>query len=661
MLRTVVRYQNQLLLLVLSLIVFAPSFWLGHIPGDSSKYNVAWLAEFSDALFGGVLYPRWLPGMNAGLGGADFYFYGPMPFYLGAPFTLIASEKLAVVLLSWLLCLLSGLAMYRFARDHVGLHGGALAAIFYMIAPYHLILAIMTRNVIGEQAAFIFMPLALAFADQLGRSPRAAIWLALAFAGLAYSHLATTLLFTPLLVVYCLLRAARENDARILAQAVCAGGLGVLLTAAYVLPALTLDAMIFPAFWDALKPDENFLFAETGEIAGRIPHFRLILHLVAGALIAGTLALMLYLATTHRQRRLRFWGVAAILYILLNFEISAPLWNAVDLFDRIQFPWRSLTVVELCAAMLAAYAIVTSSFWLFLAAMVGFGVYQACQNLFRFAATDAAPDAYKPKAMSYVLAGGLAAAFVSPALAATFSDALAPTPFAGAYLALAGLNAIGALPLLFFKRAPATDGTRLENSRPRKSIWQALSTPGVAPAILCSAAAYGAMTLMMASTSGAMIACGHAPSDAVMVISAHVLAMFGPSFFTGSLILRFGHRASILAGLALMAASALAAQTGLGLAPFSIALILLGVGWNFAFIGSSALLEAARRKEDQARVQAVNEVVVFGLMAIAALASGGLLSAVGWSWVTLSLLPVLAIAAGVMSIAKLRGGVVTRP
>ena len=357
MLRTVVRYQNQLLLLVLSLIVFAPSFWLGHIPGDSSKYNVAWLAEFSDALFGGVLYPRWLPGMNAGLGGADFYFYGPMPFYLGAPFTLIASEKLAVVLLSWLLCLLSGLAMYRFARDHVGLHGGALAAIFYMIAPYHLILAIMTRNVIGEQAAFIFMPLALAFADQLGRSPRAAIWLALAFAGLAYSHLATTLLFTPLLVVYCLLRAARENDARILAQAVCAGGLGVLLTAAYVLPALTLDAMIFPAFWDALKPDENFLFAETGEIAGRIPHFRLILHLVAGALIAGTLALMLYLATTRRQRRLRFWGVAAIFYILLNFEISAPLWNAVDLFDRIQFPWRSLTVVELCAAMLAAYAI----------------------------------------------------------------------------------------------------------------------------------------------------------------------------------------------------------------------------------------------------------------------------------------------------------------
>ncbi len=352
-----VRYQNQLLLLGLSLIVFAPSFWLGHIPGDSSKYNVAWLAEFSDELFSGVIYPRWLPGMNAGLGGADFYFYGPLPFYLGAPFTLIASEKMAVVLLSWFMCLLSGLAMYRFARAHVGLHGGTLAAILYMIAPYHLILTVMTRNVIGEQAAFIFMPLTLAFADQIGKSPRAMIWLALAFAGLAYSHLATTLLFTPLLVIYCLHRAVAARDARIVAQAVCAGVLGVLMTAAYVLPALTLDTMIFPAFWDVLKPVENFLFADTGALAGRIPSFRLILHLVAGALMVVTLAVMLYLALTRRRRPLHFWGAMALIYIVLNFEISAPLWNAVDLFDRVQFPWRSLTVLELCAAMLAAYAI----------------------------------------------------------------------------------------------------------------------------------------------------------------------------------------------------------------------------------------------------------------------------------------------------------------
>lgn len=352
-----VRYQNQLLLLGLSLIIFAPSFWLGHIPGDSSKYNVAWLAEFSDTLFSGVIYPRWLPGMNAGLGGADFYFYGPMPFYIGAPFTLIASEKMAVVLLSWGMCLLSGLAMYRFARAHVGLHGGTLAAILYMIAPYHLILAVMTRNVIGEQAAFIFMPLTLAFADLLGKSPRAMIWLALAFAGLAYSHLATTLLFAPLLVIYCLRRAVAARDTRILAQAVCAGVLGVLMSAAYVLPALTLDGMIFPSFWDALKPDENFLFGEVGELAARIPNFRMILHLVAGSLMSVTIALMLYLALTRRGRLLWFWGVAALIYILLNFQISAPLWNALDLFDRIQFPWRSLTVLELCAAMLAAYAI----------------------------------------------------------------------------------------------------------------------------------------------------------------------------------------------------------------------------------------------------------------------------------------------------------------
>lgn len=295
--------------------------------------------------------------MNAGLGGADFYFYGPMPFYIGAPFTLIASEKMAVVLLSWCMCLLSGLAMYRFARTHVGLHGGTLAAILYMVAPYHLILAIMTRNVIGEQAAFVFIPLALAFADQLGKSPRAMIWLALAFAGLAYSHLATTLLFSPLLVIYCLRRGVQAKGARILAEAVCAGILGVLLTAAYVLPALTLDEMLFPSFWDALKPAENFLFSKGGKLSDRVPNFRLILRLAAGALLVITVSIILFLAITGRQRHLRFWGVVAACYILLNFEISAPLWNAVGLFDRIQFPWRSLSIVELGAEMLAAYAI----------------------------------------------------------------------------------------------------------------------------------------------------------------------------------------------------------------------------------------------------------------------------------------------------------------
>lgn len=338
------------------------------------------------------------------------------------------------------------------------------------------------------------------------------------------------------------------------------------------------------------------------------------------------------------------WITAPLaLIIITNAVVAAPLSYLTVRYGR-RPGFLFGVACALLGSLLAAYAIVIGSFWLFMAASIGFGIYQACQNLFRFAATDAAPAAFKPKAMSYVLAGGLAAAFVAPVIANGFADLLAPTPFAGAYLALAGLNLIGAAPLLFLRR-PANDAAAQSAAQPERSLFEALRDRGVGAAMLCGAVAYGAMTLMMSSTAPAMVGCGHAPSDAVLVISAHVLAMFGPSFFTGSLIQNFGQRAVILVGLALMAASVLAAQTGLGLAPFSAALILMGVGWNFAFIGASTLLEASHRDEDRGRVQGANEFFVFGFMAIAAIASGGLLNALGWSWVTLSILPLLALAA----------------
>lgn len=349
------------------------------------------------------------------------------------------------------------------------------------------------------------------------------------------------------------------------------------------------------------------------------------------------------------------WVTAPItVAILTNALVAAPLSFLMARIGR----RTGFILGAFCAAAaggVSAYAIVIGSFWLFLAGSVGFGIYQAGQNLYRFAAADASPEAFKPKAISYVLAGGLAAAFIGPAIARNFSDLLAPTQIAGAYLALVGLNMIGAIPLAFLNMPRAKARAESRAAAPRRPLVVALSEPGVAVAILCGMVSYGTMTFVMTSTSSAMVGCGHGMTDAVSVISAHVVAMFAPSFFTGSLIARFGHRAIILTGFALMAVSAMVAQTGLGLAEFSVSLVLLGLGWNFGFIGSSSLLAARYREEDKASVQAVNESCVFGLMAVASLASGALLGMFGWSIVNIATLPMLLTAALALLTDRSRG------
>lgn len=340
------------------------------------------------------------------------------------------------------------------------------------------------------------------------------------------------------------------------------------------------------------------------------------------------------------------WATVPItVMILTNMAVAAPLSFLTARIGR--RPGFLIGVVcAAIAAALSAYAIVIGSFWLFLAASMGFGVYQSCQNLFRFAATDHAPDHFKPKAISYVMLGGLAGPFIGPFIAANFANALDPFPLAGAYAALVGLNVIGAFPLLFLDAPIQRPEQKTENdAAPKRSLWEALSVPGVLPAILCGMVSYATMSLVMTSTSSAMVGCGHSSDQAILVISAHVIAMFAPSFFTGSLIARFGHAAIILTGLALYALCAIVAQTGLGLGEFSVALVLLGVGWNFSFIGASSLLTERHLPEDRARVQAVNEVAVFGLMALASLSSGVLLNAFGWETVTLATLPAVGLAA----------------
>ncbi|MBX2853995.1 MAG: MFS transporter [Rhodobacteraceae bacterium] len=300
----------------------------------------------------------------------------------------------------------------------------------------------------------------------------------------------------------------------------------------------------------------------------------------------------------------------------------------------------------LCGALgggLGAYAIMVGSFPLFLGASLFLGVYQAHQNLFRFAATDTCSDALKPAAISWVLGGGLLAAFIGPAIGAGFKDALAPVPLAGAYAALIGLNLVGAIPLMLIDiPRPPRQREGGAQGRPLKEI---LADPVVRLALLCGMVTYSLMSLVMTAASTAVVGCGYGEAAASAVIGAHVFAMFAPSFFTGALIRRFGHGRVIGAGLALLAACGVVAATGIELERFFLALILLGLGWNFGFIGASSLLASAHRPEERGTIQGFNDFCVFGAVAVASLSSGALMHIFGWTAVNLAMAPLLSIAA----------------
>ncbi len=301
---------------------------------------------------------------------------------------------------------------------------------------------------------------------------------------------------------------------------------------------------------------------------------------------------------------------------------------------------------------IGAYAIFIDNFALFLAGSACLGVYQAHQNLFRFAATDTAPDAFKPTAVSWVLGGGLIAAFLGPAIGAHFRDALAPYPLAGAYLAIVGINIVGMLPLLALDiPRPAR---RKRGERVGRPLGEILRDPAVRVAILCGMVSYGLMSLVMTASTIAIVGCGYGEDAVSAVIGAHVFAMFAPSFFTGALIRRFGHAVIIAIGLALLAGCGVVALSGIELERFYVALVLLGIGWNFGFIGATSLLATAHRPEERATIQGFNDFCVFGLVALASLGSGRLMHGFGWDAVNLAMTPFLIAAAAALIWLSLR-------
>lgn len=302
-------------------------------------------------------------------------------------------------------------------------------------------------------------------------------------------------------------------------------------------------------------------------------------------------------------------------------------------------------------AALAAWGLWAGSFWLFMAGSLFTGIYMCAQGFYRFAATDLASEEFTPRAISWVMAGGLAAAIIGPALVRA-TDGLTAVPFLGTYLAVIGLNAIG--PFLFaFLQSPHPQHTATRTAAGR-STNALIRQPEIAVAMICGTVAYALMNLVMTSTPLAVVGCGFAPTDAAGIVSAHVLAMFAPSFFTGHLIARFGAERIVATGLLLLALAGAAALSGVELSHFFAALVLLGMGWNFSYIGATAMLTRAHAPEERARVQGLNDAVVFGGVFLASLSSGGLMNCsggsvvAGWNAVNLAMLPFLVLAGGAL-------------
>ncbi|WP_420411069.1 MFS transporter [Roseibium sp.] len=303
-------------------------------------------------------------------------------------------------------------------------------------------------------------------------------------------------------------------------------------------------------------------------------------------------------------------------------------------------------LLGVASGLLAAYAVMLNHFLLFAFSCSVGGFAGAFVQQYRFAAADTASDAFKPKAISWVLAGGVLAGVVGPQTVIATKDMFAPILFAGTYLAQAGLAFIAMCLLAFIKiPKPPRQNHKQAGGRPLRQI---MMQPRFIVAAACGICSYALMSLVMTATPLAMIGCGLSETDAALGIQWHVLAMFGPSFFTGSLIARFGKERIVSIGLSLLAGCSIVALAGLELAHFWTALVLLGLGWNFGFIGATAMLTDTYRPEERNLVQSVNDFLVFGFVAAASFSSGALLNAFGWSTVNILVFPFVVLCIGLL-------------
>jgi MFS family permease len=315
------------------------------------------------------------------------------------------------------------------------------------------------------------------------------------------------------------------------------------------------------------------------------------------------------------------------------------------------------TVGGALGAAIGAYGLYTSSFLAFLIGALFSGVYMSAQGFYRFAAADTASDAFRPKAISWVMAGGLLSAVVGPQLVKATAGAFV-IPFLGTYLTVIALNFLGVFlfaGLNIPKPKPPMAGDAIGRSR-----MELIRTPRIAVAVIVATVSYALMNLVMTSSPLAVVGCGFETKDAANVVTAHVLAMYAPSFFTGHVIARFGVEKVMAIGLVILAGAGAVAMAGVDLANFFVALILLGIGWNFGFIGATTMLTSAHAPSERGRMQGMNDLIVFGGVTLASFSSGGLMNCsggsvqAGWQAVNMAMLPFLVLAGGALIWLALR-------
>ncbi|QQR36876.1 MFS transporter [Devosia oryziradicis] len=308
-------------------------------------------------------------------------------------------------------------------------------------------------------------------------------------------------------------------------------------------------------------------------------------------------------------------------------------------------------LVGASGAGLASLALGLGSFWLFAMGMMVLGGAAAFLQQYRFAAADASEPAFKDQAIAWVMAGGIVSGIAGPQLAIHGRSIWPDAPYAGPFFLLA-LLFLCAVPLLARLRVPMPKQLATgQNGRPLSRI---ISQPRYLLAMLITVSAYAMMSLIMTATPLAMVKlCGHSVSDAQIGIIFHVLAMFGPSFFTGRLIARFGRSTIAAAGFLLIAAAAGVALTGTSVAQFWLLLTLLGVGWNFGFIAGTAMITDLYRPEEAAKTQAFSEFALFSIIALVTFASGGLIAAVGWWVLNLLVFPLVVLGIALIVVEEL--------
>jgi len=292
------------------------------------------------------------------------------------------------------------------------------------------------------------------------------------------------------------------------------------------------------------------------------------------------------------------------------------------------------------SGLIAAWGIASADFLTFCLGTALAGFYAACVQNYRFAAVDAIGESgSQARAVSLVMVGGLLAAIIGPQVVIATRDML-DVRFAGSFYGLTGLAVLALPVLLLLKLPPVTSKTV---TGPARSLREIALTRKFLVAACAGVVSYGLMSFLMTAAPMAMVGHGHSDKHAALGIQWHVLAMFGPSFFTGRLIERFGKRQITALGLAMIGAAAVMALAGLELLHFWGALILLGVGWNFGFIGSTALVTECYRPSEKAKVQALNDFLIFGTVAAASFSSGSLLHTAGWNGINLWIVPIVAV------------------